>query len=66
MIRSNVNFRKNPAPVGKGMTLWEMAFDTSDIQNQLQNLDACVHAAYSGSIYQRRLERPFTPELLHN
>lgn len=41
------------------MTLWEMAYDTPDIQNQLNNLDACVQGAYLSSVFEARLDRTF-------
>ncbi|CAL8140320.1 unnamed protein product [Orchesella dallaii] len=50
-------------PVGSGMNVWEMAYDTADIKNQLRNMDACVSAAYVATpCFNKRLERPFTPQ----
>ncbi|ODM91169.1 hypothetical protein Ocin01_15513 [Orchesella cincta] len=52
-----------PVEVSKGMNVWEMAYDTADIKNQLRNMDACVVSAYmTNEFFDKRMERPFTPQ----
>jgi len=57
-------FRMYPAPIGDGLNVWQMAFDTADIRNQLRSMDACVISAYmTNDVFDTRMERPFTPQL---
>lgn len=51
-----------PYPVGKGLALWEMAYNTPDIQGQMNALDACIQAAYTGGVFESRLDRTFVKQ----